>query len=91
MSEQPEIYSRQIAMGHGLVDVTVGLLNGRYGLVLRERDEYIPVGEQTSEQGSLVLLDEKAVVIWLDGPEFGDTIINALNEAAAIKANNNVL
>jgi hypothetical protein len=34
----------------------------------------------------MVTLDGGCVVVWLDGPEFGKTIIEAIQEAAAIRA-----
>jgi hypothetical protein len=77
---------REIAMGHGLVDVCVCNHEGRYGLVLKPRTQYVPIGEETAPQGSMVTLDGGCVVVWLDGPEFGKTIIEAIQEAAAIRA-----
>lgn len=77
---------REIAMGHGLVDVCVCNHEGRYGLVLKPRAEYAPIGQETAPARSVVTLDGGCVVVWFDGPEFAGTIIEAIQEAAAIRA-----
>jgi hypothetical protein len=77
---------REIAMGHGLVDVCVCNHEGRYGLVLKPRAEYAPIGQETAPARSVVTLDGGCVVVWFDGPEFARTIIEAIQEAAAIRA-----
>lgn len=77
---------REIAMGHGLVDVCVCNHEGRYGLVLKPRAEYAPIGQETAPARSVVTLDGGCVVVWFDGPEFAGTIIEAIQEAAALRA-----
>lgn len=77
-----EITATQIAMGHGRVDVGPITHEGRVGLLLHPRPEVIPVGEAGTLQNVDYWPQEGDVVIWLDGPERGETIIRELQALA---------
>ncbi len=78
--------AREVVMGHGMQDVTVVNHDGRYGLRILERGHYVPVGEVTGPVGGMVPISTGGgILVWFDGPEFGDTIVNAINEAAAVR------
>jgi len=73
----------EIAMGHGLVDVGPIYLEDRVGIILHPRTDFIPIGEGGSIGGDPPqFYDPQSgdVVIWLDGPERGTTIIRELQE-----------
>lgn len=75
-----------IEIGHGLVDVGAFGDEKRIGLLLRPRPRFIPVGEPGELQNVIYQPVAGDVVIWLDGPELGQTIINELEAIARARA-----
>lgn len=72
-----EVVCPQIEMGHGLVDVGQIHWQGRKGIVLHPRENFIPIGEEGDLKGDYWPVTSD-VVIWIDSPGGADTIISEL-------------
>jgi hypothetical protein len=77
----PEHAGVEITLGRGLVDVCHYRHDGKHGILLKPREEFVPVGGVNPDLpvNSEYWTSENDVVIWIDNKEGAQVLLDYVN------------